>query len=187
MQQKNFVAVVATLCVVHAIYRAYTIRLISVSLYGKVIHEFDPWFNFRASQYLDEHGWYAFFHWYDYMSWYPLGRPVGTTIYPGLQLTSVAIRRVLAMLGVNMTINDVCVYIPAWFGSISTILCALLAYESSRSFAGAAITASLFAIIPAHLIRSMAGEYDNECIAMAAMLLTFYLWVRSLRGPGSWP
>ncbi|ESL05245.1 dolichyl-diphosphooligosaccharide--protein glycosyltransferase [Trypanosoma rangeli SC58] len=166
---------------------AYTIRLISVNLYGKVIHEFDPWFNFRASQYLDEHGWYAFFHWYDYMSWYPLGRPVGTTIYPGLQLTSVAIRRVLAMLGVNMTINDVCVYIPAWFGSLSTILCALLAYESSRSFAGAAITASLFATIPAHLIRSMAGEYDNECIAMAAMLLTFYLWVRSLRGPGSWP
>ncbi|PWU87333.1 putative oligosaccharyl transferase subunit [Trypanosoma cruzi] len=33
----------------------------------------------------------------------------------------------------------------------------------------------------------MAGEYDNECIAMAAMLLTFYLWVRSLRNAGSWP
>ncbi|EKF32267.1 oligosaccharyl transferase subunit, putative, partial [Trypanosoma cruzi marinkellei] len=80
---------------------AYTLRLIPVHVYGKVIHEFDPWFNFRASEYLDEHGWNAFFHWYDYMSWYPLGRPVGTTIFPGLQLTSVLIRRALSMLGVS--------------------------------------------------------------------------------------
>lgn len=26
---------------------------------------------------------------YDHESWYPLGRPVGTTIYPGMQITSV--------------------------------------------------------------------------------------------------
>ena len=32
--------------------------------------------------------------WFDYMSWYPLGRPVGTTIYPGMQVTSVAIVQV---------------------------------------------------------------------------------------------
>ncbi|PWV12328.1 putative oligosaccharyl transferase subunit [Trypanosoma cruzi] len=63
----------------------------------------------------------------------------------------------------------------------------LLAYETWGSFSGAAMTAGLFAILPAHLMRSMAGEYDNECIAMAAMLLTFYLWVRSLRNAGSWP
>ena len=29
------------------------------------------------------------FHWLDYMSWYPaLGRPIGTTIYPGMQITA---------------------------------------------------------------------------------------------------
>lgn len=28
-------------------------------------------------------------------SWYPLGRPVGTTIYPGMQMTSVFIWKVL--------------------------------------------------------------------------------------------
>ena len=46
-------------------------------------------FNFRATKYLWENGWTEFFHWYDHMSWYPLGRPVGTTIYPGMQITSV--------------------------------------------------------------------------------------------------
>jgi len=43
------------------------------------------------------------------------------------------------------------------------------------------------AIIPAHLMRSMGGEYDNECVAMAAICATFWLWLRSVRNPTSWP
>ena len=56
-----------------------------------VIHEFDPWFNYRATEYYDEHGPEKFFKWFDYMSWYPLGRPVGTTIYPGLQVRAMGV------------------------------------------------------------------------------------------------
>jgi len=37
-----------------------------------VIHEFDPWFNFRATKYLAEHGWHAFFHWFDYKARAPV-------------------------------------------------------------------------------------------------------------------
>ena len=29
---------------------AYTIRLTSINEYGRVIHEFDPYFNFRATE-----------------------------------------------------------------------------------------------------------------------------------------
>ncbi|KPA86000.1 oligosaccharyl transferase-like protein [Leptomonas pyrrhocoris] len=173
--------------ILYALRVAYTIRLISVQLYGYLIHEFDPWFNYRATEYMSEHGWKAFFRWFDYMSWYPLGRPVGSTTYPGLQFTAVAIHRVLAALGVRMSLNDVCVLIPAWFGSIATALVALMAYEVSGSLSVTAVASVSFAIVPAHLMRSMAGEFDNECIAMAAMLLTFYLWVRSLRTRASWP
>ena len=35
-------------------------------------------------------------------------------------------------------------------------------------------------------MRSVAGGYDNESIAVTAIVLTFYLWVRSLRTPNSW-
>merc|ERR1719456_2149231 len=75
-------------------YAAYAIRLYSVEEYGPIIHEFDPWFNYRAAQYMADNGLERFFKWYDYMSWYPLGRPIGTTIYPGMQITSVAIHEV---------------------------------------------------------------------------------------------
>ena len=44
-----------------AAWKAYTIRLYAIETYGRVIHEFDPWFNMRAAQYLADHGYKAFF------------------------------------------------------------------------------------------------------------------------------
>ena len=48
------------------------------------------------------------------MSWYPLGRPVGTTIYPGMQLMAVSIWKAINAIGGAMSLNDVCCYCPAW-------------------------------------------------------------------------
>jgi hypothetical protein len=52
-----------------AITMAYEIRLYAIKEYGRVIHEFDPYFNYRAAEYLWAHGWHAFSHWYDDMVW----------------------------------------------------------------------------------------------------------------------
>eukprot|EP00759_Apiculatamorpha_spiralis_P005210 PhF_6_TR13180/c0_g1_i1/m.20790/K07151/STT3; dolichyl-diphosphooligosaccharide--protein glycosyltransferase len=167
----------------YAVLSAYRIRLHAIKEFGTIIHEFDPWFNFRATQYLNKHGWHAFFHWFDYMVWYPLGRPVGTTIYPGLQITSVVIYRIRRMIGGKyaMSLNDVCCYVPCWFGSSAAVFVGLLTYECSGSMTASAVSALIMAIIPAHTMRSVGGGYDNECIAMTAMAATFYLWVRSIR------
>ncbi|KPA86002.1 putative mitochondrial oligosaccharyl transferase-like protein [Leptomonas pyrrhocoris] len=168
-------------------YLGYSLRVRNVAEFGALLHNSDPWFNYRATEYMSEHGWKAFFRWFDYMSWYPLGRPVGSTTYPGLQFTAVAIHRVLAALGVRMSLSHVCVLIPAWFSVLACLLQVLFSYEVSHSLSVSVTSTILFTVIPAHLMRSMAGEFDNECIAMAAMLLTFYLWVRSLRTRASWP
>merc|ERR1719409_1068483 len=114
-----------------ATFMAYDIRLYAIRVYGYVIHEFDPWFNYRATEYLDEHGWHAFFHWFDYESWYPLGRPVGTTIYPGMQITSVVIKNTLNALGNPISLNDVCCMVPVWFGVTATCFLSLLTSECS--------------------------------------------------------
>lgn len=149
----------------------------------------------RAAKYLATHGVSKFFKWYDHESWYPLGRPVGTTIYPGMQFTSVAIWYVLKMpfwqtifgLNVKMSLNDVCVFTPAWFGAVATVVLALLTRETTGSWRAAAASALIMAIIPAHTMRSIGGGYDNESVAITAMCLTFFIWCRSLRTRGSWP
>jgi len=54
-----------------------------------------------------------------------------------------------------------------------------LSSPSVESFLSAA---AIMAVVPAHLMRSVGGGYDNESVAMTAMTMTFYLWMRALRG-----
>ena len=196
---------------------AYAIRLYAINEFGRVIHEFDPYFNYRATVYLYEHGWHAFSHWFDYMVWYPLGRPVGTTIYPGMQVTAVWIKNHLLP---QMSLNDICCFMPAWFGVTATLAVAWMTYEATRgpvfgcalndlpivspiysvlikpllqailnflarlvgsktalglwnndtdaqtpiwtAVASAVSAAGIMSVLPAHLLRSIGGGYDNE-------------------------
>ena len=62
------------------------------------------------------------------MSWYPLGRPVGTTIYPGMQVTAVFVKNHLLP---DWSLNDVCVYLPCWFGALASVVTGAIAYECS--------------------------------------------------------
>ena len=159
---------------------AFDIRMNAIRTFGLVIHEFDPWFNFRAAQYLADNGLSRFFKWYDYMSWSPLGRPVGTTIYPGMQIASVTIWKVLNMIGVEMSLNDVCCYTPVYFGVAASMLLCMLIYVCTASIASALSGGIIMAIIPAHLMRSVGGGYDNESVAVSCLTLTFLLWMLSL-------
>jgi dolichyl-diphosphooligosaccharide---protein glycosyltransferase len=214
---------------------AYEIRMYAINEYGRVIHEFDPYFNYRAAEYLWQHGTYKFFRWFDYQSWYPLGRPVGTTIYPGMQFTSVWIKQFLLPA---WSINDICCLLPAWFGVLATLCTASFCFVAVQSTKGesktsvfqdiplvaqiyravvlpvvgafasllkkttgsnwgipfgtkrnppalesAVFTACLMSIVPAHLMRSVGGGYDNESVATTAMQLTFCMWSLTLWAP----
>merc|ERR1719277_1178315 len=77
--------------------------------------------------------------------------------------------------------------IPPWFGSVASPFTGLLAYEITRSTNAGLAAAGIMAVIPAHLMRSVGGEFDNEAVAMAAITCTFWLWCRSIRTPSSWP
>lgn len=68
---------------------AFSTRLFSVLRFESVIHEFDPYFNYRTTRYLTEEGFYSFHNWFDDRAWYPLGRIIGGTIYPGEKLNDI--------------------------------------------------------------------------------------------------
>ena len=48
-----------------------------------------------------------------------------------------------------------------------------MAYEITRSKMSSLAAAFIMAIIPAHLMRSVAGDFDNESIAVAAIFFYF--------------
>ena len=43
------------------------------------------------------------------------------------------------------------------------------------------VAASMIAIVPGYISRSVAGSYDNEGIAIFCMLFTYYLWIKSVK------
>ena len=86
-------------------------RTFSVIKFESVIHEFDPWFNFRSTRFMDENGVYGFHNWFDSESWHPLGRVVGGTVYPGLMFTSCFIKWFIDWLSFPIDIRNICVFL----------------------------------------------------------------------------
>merc|ERR1712168_793895 len=56
----------------------------------------------------------------------------------------------------------------------------LLTSELHSTGAGL-VSAAMIAIVPGYISRSVAGSYDNEGIAIFCMLLTYYLWIKSVK------
>lgn len=167
---------------------AVGVRLFSVVRFESIIHEFDPWFNFRATKHLVEHGFYSFLNWFDDKTWYPLGRVTGGTLYPGLMVTAASLYELLHQWGFPVNIRDVCVMLAPAF----SMLTALATYgftkevadslDSLKNKTSTAIFSAIFiAIVPGYISRSVAGSYDNEAIAITLLMATFYFWIKSVR------
>ena len=155
-------------------------RIFSVIRFESVIHEFDPWFNFRTTKFLTEKGWYDFWNWYDSESWYPLGRVIGGTIYPGIMGTAASIKWSLDAFAFPMDIRNICVFLAPVFAGFTAISTYFFAKEATNK-PGAGLLAALFiSIVPSYISRSVAGSYDNEAVAIFALVNTFYLWIKAV-------
>jgi len=159
---------------------AFCTRLFSVLRFESVIHEFDPYFNFRSAKYLVDKGWYDFYNWFDDFSWYPLGRVVGGTVYPGIQITAAVMYWILNAFNFTVDMRNVCVLTSPFFAS-NTVLST---YQFTKEISGpsaALVAAAFIGIVPGYISRSVAGSFDNEGVAIFALLTTFWLFVRSVR------
>lgn len=159
---------------------SFATRLFSVLRFESVIHEFDPYFNYRTTRFLAEEGFYKFHNWFDDRAWYPLGRIIGGTIYPGLMVTSAILYHLMWLVNITIDIRNVCVFLAPFFSSLTTIITYLLTKELKDSGAGL-VAASMIAIVPGYISRSVAGSYDNEAIAIFCMLLTYYMWIKAVK------
>ncbi|XP_053408984.1 dolichyl-diphosphooligosaccharide--protein glycosyltransferase subunit STT3B-like [Mercenaria mercenaria] len=158
----------------------FSSRLFAVIRFESIIHEFDPWFNYRSTHYMVNHGFYNFLNWFDERAWYPLGRIVGGTVYPGLMVTSGSIHWLLHMLNIPVHIRDICVFLAPIFSGMTAVSVYLFTREIWS--AGAGLFAACFiAIVPGYISRSVAGSYDNEGIAIFALMFTYFLWIKSVK------
>ncbi|KAG2575667.1 hypothetical protein PVAP13_7KG376200 [Panicum virgatum] len=176
-KQQELLLRVSALALIYVL--AFAVRLFSVLRYESMIHEFDPYFNYRTTLFLSENGFSEFWNWFDFESWYPLGRVVGGTLFPGLMVTAALLHRLLRALSLAVHIREVCVLTAPFFAANTTLVAYAFGREIWDSGAGL-VAAALIAIVPGYISRSVAGSYDNEGVAIFALLLTFYLFVRAV-------
>ncbi|KAG6832756.1 hypothetical protein H0H87_000409 [Tephrocybe sp. NHM501043] len=172
-------------------------RLFAVINFESIIHEFDPWFNYRATRVLAAKGFYEFWNWFDPTAWYPLGRVVGGTVYPGLMATSGVIYNLLHAINLPVDIRNICVLLAPGFSALTawatyqqvfvsysciTIPHLLSRFTKEMKDASAGLLAAAFiGIVPGYISRSVAGSYDNEAIAIFLLMFTFFCWIKALK------
>ncbi|CAF4382712.1 unnamed protein product, partial [Adineta steineri] len=123
---KSLITVIILICVCIS---GFLSRLFSIIRFESVIHEFDPWFNYRSTVYMTDNGFYNFLNWFDDLAWYPLGRIVGGTVFPGLMVTSGVIHWFFHMINIPIHIREICVFLAPIFSGLTALATYLLTKE----------------------------------------------------------
>jgi dolichyl-diphosphooligosaccharide---protein glycosyltransferase len=145
--------------------------------YGFQLNEFDPFFNYRATQYLLDHGVNAYVHWHDTMSWYPNGRDVFSNSQVPLHFTDAILFKIF---GGGTNLYDFTIIFPVVFGSLTAIIIFALVRVIGGTTAG--LFASLFfAISPPIIVRGTIGWFKSEPLGLFYGLLGVYLFLSGLK------
>jgi dolichyl-diphosphooligosaccharide--protein glycosyltransferase len=152
--------------------------------YGNELMEFDPFFNFRATEYIVENGFSEYFQWHDTKSWYLpeefdgiSGRDVSATSQTMLHITAAITYQIF---GGNSILYDFTILFPAVIGSLTVIVI----FGLVRLFAGttAGLFASLlFAVSLPIILRGTIGWFKSEPLGIFYALLGFYFFFSGIR------
>lgn len=145
--------------------------------YGFELHEFDPFFNYRATEYIVENGLYAYYDWNDELSWYPDGRDVSANGQVILHQTAAA---TYILFGGGSTLYDFTIMFPLVIGSLSVIVMFALVRVIGGTTAGL-VSAMLMAVSMPIILRGMAGWFKSEPLGMFYSLLGAYLFLSGLK------
>ncbi|MGD9532421.1 MAG: peptidylprolyl isomerase [Candidatus Nitrosocosmicus sp.] len=154
------------------ILRAYPIK------YGFYLNEFDPFFDYRATEYIVNHGIGPYFDWHDYKSWYPEGRDIAGTSQSGLHLTAAILYQIF---GFNMSLMDFTIWFPVVIGSASTAIIFLVVRAITGSTVPGLIASLFFAVSPAIIQRGNLGWFKSEPLGLFYGLCGTYLFLSALR------
>ena len=145
--------------------------------YGFELNEFDPFFNFRATEYIVENGFLEYFEWDDDKSWYPHGRDVSKTSQIMLHFTAAITYQIF---GGGSSLYDFTILFPVIVGSLTVIVIFALVRLFAGTFAGL-IASLLFAISLPIMLRGLLGWFKSEPLGILYALLGVYLFLSGIR------
>ena len=145
--------------------------------YGFELNEFDPFFNFRATEYIVENGFSEYFQWNDDKCWYTKGgRDVSATSQVMLHSTAAITYQIF---GGNSSLYDFTILFPAIIGSLTVIVIFGLVRLFGGTLSGL-IASLLFAVSLPIIIRGSIGWFKSEPLGIFYGILGLYLFLSAI-------
>jgi dolichyl-diphosphooligosaccharide---protein glycosyltransferase len=148
------------------------------SKYGFYLHEYDPYFNYRATKYLIDNGFDAYWQWHDTMSWYPEGRDIPSTSQSGLHIVAAFLYNTF---GRGTSLLDFTIILPVILSSLTTIVIYAVVRTISGSTSSGLFAALLFAFSPPLVQRGSLGWFKSEPLGLLLGLLAVYLLLSAIK------
>ena len=155
---------------------SFTLR-VSPLEYGFELTEYDPFFNYRATQFMIEDGLPAYFEWHDELTWHPYGRDISATSQVMLHTSAAVLYQIF---GVGSSLYDFTIMFPVVVSSLTTIIIFALVRTIGGTTAG--LFASLFfAVSPIIIMRGSIGWFKSEPLGLFYGLLAVYLLISGIK------
>ena len=167
------ISILGMVLVLAIIFRVMRVR------WGPYMDAFDPLFQLRVTEYIVENGYSSFFTWHDTLSWWPWGRDIARSTFPGVPFSGAFVYQVLKTFGFNFTVHDVALYFPVLMGTVTCISIYFLGKDLGGSSVGL-ISAFFMAVSEAFIARTSLGFYDTENIGIFGMTTVALLFLRSV-------
>ena len=145
--------------------------------YGFELFEFDPFFNFRATEYILENGTDAYFNWIDEKSWHPFGRNVSETSQVTLHLTAASL---YPIFNFGSSLYDFTVLLPLVIGSLTAIVVFAFVRVLGGTTAGL-FAALIFSISVPIFSRGLIGWFKSEPLGLLFAFIAMYLFVSGIK------
>ena len=145
--------------------------------YGLELFEFDPFFNFRATEYILENGPIAYFEWIDEKSWHPFGRNVSETSQVTLHMTAAYL---YPIFNFGSSLYNFTVLFPLVIGSLTAIVVFAFVRVLGGTTAGL-FGALIFAISVPILMRGLIGWFKSEPLGLFFAFIAMYLFVSGIK------
>ena len=145
--------------------------------YGFELNEFDPFFNYRATQFIVDNGLPAYLEWNDDITWHPYGRDIAATSQVMLHVSTATIYQVF---GVGSSLYDFTILFPVIMSSLTAVVIFALVRIIGGTTAG--LLASLFfAVSPIIIMRGSLGWFKSEPLGLFYGLLAVYLLLSAIK------
>ena len=161
-----------------ALVLAVVFRVIRVR-WGAYLDAFDPLFQYRVTEYVVKNGYAAWFTWNDTLSWYPMGRDIYLSSYPGVPFSAAFVYNLLQALGFNVSVYNVCLYFPVLMSVVTCVTVYFLGKDLGGSSVGL-FSAFFLAVSEAFISRTALGFFDTENIGIFGMAATALFFLRSI-------